>query len=294
MNPYAQIGLDLLSCFKIFHDDIKYHMDIFQNDLNKSFKDNHNIELLHTGSGYERLFIPHIENGILNADGDHMIIRTDLSVAESLTGNMHVYMMEGSHPGYVEMFKAKMDELIVDQVMKCSDFINQCKTDYFTTKVSGLASRKGIISGPSVSQSSLVGSSFNIERDFVFGLRYYGWPEQAKEWITRTRCYDWPSNPTVQRIKQNGIHIVPVKSHNESAKDNEWRLSFSAAELELVKIIPTKVKLSYAILKSFIKIDLKSFQPKIFSSYQLKTTLFWWMESNSNQNIEKLKIFDIE
>ena len=70
-------------------------------------------------------------------------------------------------------------------------------------------------------------------------------------------------------------------------QDYEWRLSFSAAELNLINNLPENVKLGYAVVKALVKYDLKKLRLTGFASYHLKTCLLWFVEKFGLEKIKK-------
>ena len=73
--------------------------------------------------------------------------------------------------------------------------------------------------------------------------------------------------------------MVPVASHHsKSLSDYEWKLSFSKAELALIKDFPENLKFGYALLKTLIKYKTKKCELTVFASSHLKTCLLWFVE----------------
>lgn len=376
-------ALDLVSFFNIFQDDMGDEIGRLAADLDRCIVKNNGVEIIHTGSGFEQLSLPHIENFMLwNTDADHMIIRTDVEVQQgtdaetvnstqaensaetnvneadikltdanmnsvdmsayeedvnveslkSLCGkegiaervdtdktdfmfdnnnNMKVhkfakssvtsekaekrpsaissdvnnniqYVYEGSHSGYAIVSNGELScpistESIQEHCQRTSEFIKDCQALIPVSRSSVMALNDGKITGPSYSLCTS-GGSFNISRDFVYGLKCNFWPLQAKEWIHRERLYAWPSKEVISASVNQGCHIVPVGSHNGHLKEFEWRFSFSAIELKLVQSMTETQKLAYSILKAIIKNEMKEKKMDVFKSYHLKTTLFWFLE----------------
>ena len=113
--------------------------------------------------------------------------------------------------------------------------------------------------------------------DVVLAISCDGWPFCAREWITRDR--NWPQDDLIQKIINDGFHIVP-----KSSSDGDFRLSFSYAETTLIENL---TELQHKILRSFkavVKYHQNTWSPnikEILSTYHLKTTAFWYFESNS-------------
>ncbi|XP_077868706.1 uncharacterized protein LOC100377009 [Saccoglossus kowalevskii] len=111
--------------------------------------------------------------------------------------------------------------------------------------------------------------------DVTLALRCQNWPDISRPWITRQRL--WPDANTVQKIVDDGCHVVPKAYPGEGGDvDLDWRLSFSLAERTLALSVNEIQRNCYLVLKSFWRRFLK--KPKVLSSYHLKTTLFWRCE----------------
>ena len=112
--------------------------------------------------------------------------------------------------------------------------------------------------------------------DIVLAIFCEGWPTCAREWITRDRC--WPDYQSVEKITQSGFHIVP----KSSPEDGDFRLSFSCAEITLMK---TLSPLQHEVMRAF-KAVVTEYRQNIWSldfkealsSYYLKTVAFWYFE----------------
>jgi len=344
LNALAfEVAFDVVCSFSRFNDDFSTNMRQLQYDLDNHFKGRKDIEVIHTGSSYEQLFLAHVSAKKLNTDGDHMIIQTNYIVQESGTPSKTVhtrrsevsidtdiiptppdtfptssidtyqpsnidgensagsynikklYMHMGSHPGYVLLSNmVSKDEVDVENCLNNKEFIENAAKNLKKIKSVNFPLYGRKLIGPSHNSSWMV-STFNIEQDFVYSLKCSQWSRQADEWISRPREFRWPSDKTLKEIVEYGCHIVPVSSHgcSEADKDVEWRLSFSWAELMLVKSIPEKVKLAYSILKVLIKMKMKEEDAIVFTSYHLKTTLFWFLEGSGVDRLQELTISDI-
>ena len=107
------------------------------------------------------------------------------------------------------------------------------------------------------------------------------WPNEAAEWIHRSRNFDWPSSLDISSIIDFGCHLVPVGHPLSDMKSMEWRISFSMAERALVWSFNHIQMQCYAImkiiLKEFIKVRCNP-QNQVLCSYFIKTFLFWKYE----------------
>ena len=129
--------------------------------------------------------------------------------------------------------------------------------------------------GPSISTSSC-----GDDIDLVPCLKCESWPEIAREWICRKRCFGWPSQEMINEIVKQGCYIVPVGSKVDNGSDNEWRLSFSLAEKNLIFTFNHTQLMIYGMLKIILKEIISQHKEvsELLCSYFLKTTLFWVIE----------------
>jgi len=92
LNALAfEVAFDVVCSFSRFNDDFSTNMRQLQYDLDNHFKGRKDIEVIHTGSSYEQLFLAHVSAKKLNTDGDHMIIQTNYIVQESGTPSKTVH-----------------------------------------------------------------------------------------------------------------------------------------------------------------------------------------------------------
>ena len=117
-------------------------------------------------------------------------------------------------------------------------------------------------------------------RDIILSIRCDGWPRCAWEWLTRTR--HWPDENLVQKICQEGFHIVP-----KSSPEGDFRLSFSSAETTLIEnLTPLQHKVIRAF-KAVIKYHQSHWSPNIkdiICTYYLKTIAFWHIEKTTQDS----------
>ena len=101
------------------------------------------------------------------------------------------------------------------------------------------------------------------------------WPDIASAWPVREPRY-WPNKETVEKIILNGCHIVPKSPRGES--NNEWRISFSAAEIELSHTLTQFQRKCFLVAKLIYYVVIKKIDPDVFASYFLKTVMFKLLE----------------
>ena len=115
--------------------------------------------------------------------------------------------------------------------------------------------------------------------DRVLAVHSPYWPVEATEWIPRTRCHNLPSKPVIKHVIRYGCDFVQV-SHNRLSNDNEWRFSFSKADLFIIK--------SWSILQRTVYITIWLLNRKVttssnFCTYYLKTLIFLVCEEKPAQ-----------
>ena len=116
--------------------------------------------------------------------------------------------------------------------------------------------------------------------DIILTIRCDGWPHCAWEWLLRDRL--WPDKILVQRICQEGFHIVP-----KSSPEGNFRLSFSNAETTLIEnFTPLQHKVIRAF-KAVIKYHQSNWSHNIkdiICTYHLKTIAFWHIEKTTQDS----------
>ena len=311
---YLDQILELVPFFNILRGDMESSINTVAEDLEKICRENPNVEIIHTGSAVEELSLPHLESQTWNTDADHMLIRVNIKVVDGVKiGERGIdarskieqnsmqsvlepgsasaekehdlfYIYDASHKGYALLsYKRLSQPLEFCHVEECclqnSKFIESSQNVIPLRGFSHFAAfEKGSITGPSYSLPCNIGS-FNINRDFVYGVKCPFWPSQAEEWLHRART-NWPPDEVISWIAAQGCHVVPVGSHNSNLREYEWRFSFSVAELTLVRSLSKKQKMTYSLLKAVIKSELKLREIDVFASYHLKTCLLWFLEKN--------------
>ncbi|KAL3884679.1 hypothetical protein ACJMK2_024796 [Sinanodonta woodiana] len=91
---------------------------------------------------------------------------------------------------------------------------------------------------PHLKMTQTVGSLYNTEGTKVFAITKMcisfraHWPDEAKEWIVRTRPHNWPSQKVRKVIIQNGCRIIPHDSHTSRQM---WKIDFGVSEEILLR-----------------------------------------------------------
>ena len=122
--------------------------------------------------------------------------------------------------------------------------------------------------------------------DFVPAFRSRGWPKVAREWIKRDR--KWPSPEMVDKVIQEGFHLVVKPPKRNGNPDCDFRISFSHAEYLLSQEMNDIQRECYRCLKKYYRAYLST-QPASLVTFHLKNILLqtieetgaeMWTESN--------------
>nr|XP_022299927.1 uncharacterized protein LOC111108380 [Crassostrea virginica] len=134
-----------------------------------------------------------------------------------------------------------------------------------------------VVHGPCSSGRLSGGSEYDYAHCFVSDF----WPPSASSWTDR--CRSWPPPQVVDDIVQSGCHFVAIGHKLGNHSDNEWRISFSQAEQQLVYAMNHTQFLTYGLLKLFVKEFNKGKieEEKLLCSYHMKTATFWAIQQNT-------------
>lgn len=116
--------------------------------------------------------------------------------------------------------------------------------------------------------------------DFVPALKSPGWPKVAQEWTTRER--KWPSQDVVDKIVQEGFHLVVKPSKTSVKKDCAFRLSFGHAEYLLSQEMNNVQRECYRCLKKYHRAYLQTTQ-KGLVSFHLKNLFLQTIEETGTE-----------
>ena len=129
--------------------------------------------------------------------------------------------------------------------------------------------------------------------DLVPALRSRGWPKVAREWIKRDR--KWPSPEMVDKVLQEGFHLVVKPPKTNGNPDSDFRISFSHAEYLLSQEMNDIQRECYRCLKKYYRAYLS--KPTGLVTFHLKNLLLqtieetgaeMWTESNRAECMMKL------
>lgn len=130
--------------------------------------------------------------------------------------------------------------------------------------------------------------------DFVPAFKCHGWPRVAEEWLQRNR--KWPSPKTVDKVTQEGFHLVVKAPPNGGDHTLDFRVSFSHAEYLLSLEMNDIQRQCYRCLRKYHQVYLST-EPKGVNSFHLKNIFLrtieetgaeMWIESRRAECMSKL------
>lgn len=128
------------------------------------------------------------------------------------------------------------------------------------------------LTGPCISSNRL---------DQAFSIVCQSWPESAMPWFSRKRPYNCYTDQMITRQLERGILLVPVGNKTDSidVHPDEWRISFTMTEKDLIHSWNHVQMVCYACLKMMLKEFIRPIlNDDIMTSYLVKTALLWISE----------------
>ena len=110
------------------------------------------------------------------------------------------------------------------------------------------------------------------------------WPPQAAEWPQRPRYRGWPDSTTVDLVVSQGCDVVAVSHPCHRDDTDQWRLSFSRAEVILLNSWTPLQQIVYHMMRFFVKTERltgKATADSVgdrLSNYHVKTLMLWSCE----------------
>ncbi|KAL4224807.1 hypothetical protein ACF0H5_015503 [Mactra antiquata] len=118
-------------------------------------------------------------------------------------------------------------------------------------------------------------SMIYVPKDYVVALPCPRWPEEAADWITRTRL--WPPKSLINQIVKRGCYIVPKQ--DKTAEDyRDFLISFSQCEKVLALNLNICQKRCYMLLKYLFKYSINKTKRGL-STYHCKTVFLYRCEN---------------
>jgi len=236
--------------------------------------------------------------------GDFPVLPSDMS---GLADTIQCYKIEPCHvyPGFVRVrvfgkmnynWKYKKYEIIYDahpDKYVALD-LTSLAISYSLNETPNLKRHPYIVSGPAIRRFTNSQIRYDTRRydkaasfpvDDVKSLFCPQWPKDAQHWPIRSRNYGWPTTATISEVVQNGCHVVYVQHRSCRDDKQQWRFSFSLAEVFLLQSWTQTQQIVYHLLKFFankelIQIDCPK-EDEVLCSYHLKTLMLWTCEEMS-------------
>ena len=297
-NEIVQSFFDgVLLCMTSYRKAVSSYYRIYQciYDVGASFQVWHHS--LYSGSMYEGL------PSSVCGDQDSMIVydrfptvvwydTTLVDDGEIPSKNTAVVEQIEEHPAFARLKvfdKKSLENTEVVNSINEAGYINGKKL------VSSLKYDDDELNGPAM--TSLYNKNFPSagEQDSVPAFRCPIWPEHARNFMNRTKPSGWPSNDLLYKIESKGCHLVAAGIPGNNYDENElvWRLSFSAAELELIHNMSQPMYTCMFAMKAILKTEWsqpETWQRKPICSYFIKTVCFWICE---DVRCEELSVMEL-
>ena len=151
------------------------------------------------------------------------------------------------NPGFVLLLQEKESGCThQDRRYFTAESVRQLIYDYCTMLVDA---GELTLTGPATSFHSVTLDRFERDGfDMVPCLRALWWP--SDEFFKRQRTCDWPPASARDDIEDFGIHLVPVGAKGSETEREEWRLSFSRAEVVAARHLSPEQQLSIIMSKA--------------------------------------------
>ena len=260
--------------------------------------------LFNTGSNAEGV-------DVFGSDRDAMIVFPNVTVISNtnelngckISRLNHVFVMvqDGVQAGYTKLRLERQGERTDDLYSRLGGTETFCETDgdghwYLSSQKFKEILSKHVSSsldstathqisavhlhGPCASFDNVVGiTKFDV--DFAYSLRCPYLPEEAEQWFTRKRKFNWPSDEILKSCETYGCDIVAIGDKTSPMSQLEWRISYARIERELVWSLNDTQCKCYVLLKTILKEYVDELAPEELSSYALKTMLFWFAEDTN-------------
>src|SRR6218665_364720 len=243
---------------------------------------------LYTGSCFELPLIYFLES-VTDLDNisyprDVCAIKNGETAPKYFKGTVLIIQSERTHQGYARLYfknnnRPYIFALVPEQrPAKWQMLLQRTDLTPRLLEISDIPS--DLISGSSCTCEWLANFE-GLSRDLVDAIWCPTWPDEAHEWITRERPNEWPSPSIVNKIINTGCLLIPKPHLDSQFIPNEFRFSFSKAELILVYTWSDKQLYIYHILR-LIKSDVVrkcgGKKTTFLTTYHFKTLMFWACE----------------
>jgi len=171
------------------------------------------------------------------------------TLIKTFTGSIIRIYTDDVHTGYVRLIREEyntelrlydlLPSSLTDKVIHGPAVLSDRKTSLLENKYS-----------LSITSVDIAQTQFHLFKSFddVFAVHSPYWPVEATEWITRRRSHGFPSMSVIKQVVRYGCDFVQVSHKLSKSYSNEWRFSFSRAELFITASWSTSQRIVYASL----------------------------------------------
>jgi len=201
---------------------------------------------------------------------NHYAAHQSATLPESYTGGIVRINTDDVHTGYVRLIREKDNaELRLSDLYQLTSEIMHGPAVLSDGKMMILKNNY-TLSNPYADIARLQAIKVT-SLDVVCSIHTPYWPVEATEWVIRRRPRGFLSKSVVKKVVRYGCDFVQV-SHSRLRNDNDWRFSFSHAELLITKSWSTSQRVVYTGLWVLNKMSWKS--NSYLCSYYFKTLMF--------------------
>ncbi len=227
------------------------------------------------------------------------------------------YTTEGIHPGYVRLstcddgeyrfddiagniqFEQLSNELLCHVTSKNDEKMENDEDIFNYNRVGPAYKSKPLTHNVKkfklhVFNTGLLRAPNACDIDQVIARHSPYWPREAAEWITRQRPHGSLLHDATRRVVAYGCDFVCVshKGYIENDKDQEWRFSFSMAELILIKNWSRQQRVVYRTIRVLHKYGRKEKVKSQLCVYHFKTLMLWAVETKAKCFWEDAQLLD--
>jgi len=245
---------------------------------------------LYTGSYFELPLIYFLETvtdlDIIRYHRNVCAIKIGSTTPQQFKGTVLVIQSERTHQGYARLYFKNSNRpyifasspyerpAIYQMILQRADLIPH----------SFKSERSSDLFSDSSNECEWLANFEGLSRDLVDAIWCPAWPEEAHEWITRERPNEWPTFSILNKIVNNGCLLVAKPHPDSQFIPNEFRFSFSKAELILIYAWSDRQLYIYYILR-LIKSDVVrkcgGKKTTFLTTYHFKTLMFWACEKRA-------------
>ncbi|XP_069126983.1 uncharacterized protein [Argopecten irradians] len=243
-------------------------------------------DLTYCGSQPEGIVLKGSDLDILRTDKNVVVLYPGERVPADCARKTVLYMSEvGCRSGYATLQLGHFGEMVTEKlaasVVLVGDILYVSSDIYREQCVKRITESTGMEAeshGPSA-----ILSEMPVSTDHVYSFVCKSFPNEAKEWVHRSRACGWPSQALVDKIVRKGCNLVPIGDTCCGDTLLQWRISLVKAEKQLVHSLNHVQFKVYCLLKYFLKqiqdtLEKSIGDRDILCSYFMKTLTFFAVE----------------